>query len=341
MIKLQPFNASKFFFHSHLQTIGGEIFGSSPKITHRLKTLNIQLADGDHLVCEHLEGTSQVITLLCHGLTGDSRSSYLLRTAQHLNALGHHVVLMNHRNCGLGLGLASKPYNSGSGGDIGEVIFHLRQKFPQYKIILYAYSLSANASLRLLSEPEIFFARDFASYFPDAAFIANPPINLSRAADLLGSGLNRIYEKFFVLGLNRLLRKQIQMKLIQPDRLDLKHFHMNMRIRDFDNRFTSVYSGYKDAADYYEKCSTHKKIGNIKIPTLILTSDDDSFVDVQDFKTLSAPAHVQIVITKGGGHLGYISRDSSTLGTNRWLDYAAIEFTNQILGQENKKKPNR
>lgn len=331
MIKLHPFKSSRLFFNSHLQTIGGEIFGSSPKITHQLKSFAVQLSDGDQLICEHLEGSSSVVTLLCHGLTGDSRSSYLLRTAKHLNALGHHVVLMNHRNCGLGFGKASRPYNSGSGGDIGEVIKHLREKFPQHKIILYAYSLSANASLRLLSEPEVFFKDHFEQYMPDAALVANPPINLSRAADLLGSGLNRVYEKFFVLGLNKLLRKQIQMKLIKPDRLNLKDFHMNMRIKEFDNRFTSIYSGYKDANDYYERCSTHKKIQNIKVPTLILTSNDDSFVDVQDFKILSTPAHIQVIITEGGGHLGYISRDPNILGSYRWLDYAAVEFTKQIL----------
>lgn len=331
MIKLSPFKASRLFFSSHLQTIGGEIFGFSPQITHRLESFHIKLTDGDELVCEHLKGTSQVVTLLCHGLTGDSRSSYLLRTAKHLNALGHHVILMNHRNCGMGFGKASKPYNSGSGGDIGEVIAYLRGQFPGYKIILYAYSLSANASLRLLSEPEIFFKGDASYYLPDAALVANPPINLSRAADLLGSGLNRVYEKFFVIGLNKLLRKQIQMKLIKPDRLDLKHFHMNMRIKEFDNRFTSIYSGYKDADDYYETCSTYKKIQNIKVPTLILTSDDDSFVDVKDFKNLSTPENVQVFITSGGGHLGYISRNTNALGSYRWLDNAAVEFTNQIL----------
>ncbi len=333
MIKLAPFKASRWVSHSHLQTIFGEIFGSSPKMTHRLKSISIQLRDGDHLVCEQLEGTSRVVTLLCHGLTGDSRASYLLRTAAHLNALGHHVILMNHRNCGLGFGKASKPYHSGSGGDIGEVIQHLRQVFPEHKIILYAYSLSANASLRLLSEPEIFFNKKDSGYLPDAALVANPPINLSRAADLLGSGVNRVYEKFFVLGLNKLLRKQIKARLVNPDLLDLKKFHMNMRIKDFDNHFTSIYSGYKDADDYYEKCSTYKKIQNIKIPTLILTSDDDSFVDVEDFKRLSASDHVQILITDGGGHLGYISGQPSPLGSYRWLDYAAVEFTKQILAK--------
>jgi hypothetical protein len=333
MIKLDPFKASRFISHSHLQTIFGEIFGSSPKITHRLKSINIKLQDDDHLVCEHLEGSSRVVTLLCHGLTGDSRASYLMRTAGHLNALGHHVILMNHRNCGLGFGQASKPYNSGSGGDIGEVIQHLRKIFPKHKIILYAYSLSANASLRLLSEPEIFFSDKDTGYLPDAALVANPPINLSRASDLLGSGLNRVYEKYFIRGLNNLLKKQIHAKLVNPDRLDLKKFHMNMRIKDFDNHFTAVYCGYKDADDYYAKCSTHKKIQNIKVPTLILTSNDDSFVDVQDFKNLSGSDHVQILITDGGGHLGYISGQPNSLGTYRWLDYAAVEFTKQILSR--------
>ncbi|MBC7752841.1 MAG: alpha/beta fold hydrolase [Moraxellaceae bacterium] len=331
MITLEPFKASPFFFHSHLQTIFGEIFGSSPKITHLLQSFEVNLPDGDQLICEHLPGSSQTVSLLCHGLTGDSRSSYLLRTAEHLKTLGHHVVLMNHRNCGLGFGKASRPYHSGSGADIGEVIFALRQKFPETKIILFGYSLSANASLRLLCEPEILFKNQIDRYLPDAAFIANPPINLSRASDLLGSGINQVYEKFFVRGLNQLLRKQIHTKLINPDRLDLKYFNSNMRIKEFDNRYTSIYSGFQNADDYYEKCSTYKKVEKIKIPTLILTSDDDSFVDVQDFKNLAPSPTVQVLITRGGGHLGYISSRTNRLGSYRWLDYAAVEFAKQIF----------
>lgn len=331
MIKLSPFKASRFFFNTHLQTIFGELLGSSPKITDRLIHFPMKLKDGDTLVCEHLQGTHRTVALLCHGLTGDSRSSYLLRTADHLNQLGHHIILMNHRNCGIGFGKASKPYNSGSGGDIGEVIQHLKTQFPNHKIILFGYSLSANASLRLLSEPEKFFDPSETHYWPDAAFISNPPIHLSRASELLGSGLNRIYEKFFVLGLNQLLRKQIRMKLINPDRLDLKRFHMNMRIKEFDDCFTSIYSGYKNADEYYEQCSTHQKIQNITVPTLIVTSSDDSFVDSQDFKNLPPLDRVQVFITEGGGHLGYISRNKNNLGTYRWLDYAAVEFMQQIL----------
>ncbi len=326
---MQEFIPHPWLRHPHLQTILADRFPSIPQIVSRLTDLKITLSDGDTLMNEYLPGKSPVVSILCHGLTGDSRSAYILRSAYHLNQLGHHVVLMNHRNCGKGFGLATKPYNSGSGKDIGEVIQFCRQKFPECRVLTYGFSLSANALMRLLSEParclKDIAPESWNSYFPDNAMAVNAPTNLSRTSDLLSQGLNRIYEKNFIYGLKQTVHKLAQLNLLSDPNVK-KLIRLNMRIKDFDDVYTARLSGYENADDYYFQCSTYNKIENIKIPTFILTSDDDPFVDVEDFKKMQPTSQVKIKITTGGGHLGYISRDKTSLGTHRWLDYAVVEF---------------
>ncbi len=331
-IQLESFVPHPLIKSSHAQTLFGELF-SSHVYLNNLSRFQIDLPDGDALVCEYLPGDTDLVCLMGHGLTGDSQSAYLTRTAKHLNKQGHHIVLMNHRNCGIGYGSAKHPYNSGRGDDIGEVIKHLRNKFRRHKIFFYGYSMSANAGLRLLAEPFEFFKSDISKYLPDAAFISNPPINLHRCSTLLSTGFNKVYEKYFILGLKKLVKKQIKDRLIDPSLIDVSRIRVGMNIKEFDDIFTAVYSGYMDADDYYTRSSTYQKLNYISKPTLIITSKDDSFVDVKDFPADLKNPQVQIHVTNGGGHLGYIAKNKTQLGNHRWLDYAAVQFTNHLLSE--------
>lgn len=331
-LQLEPFEAHPLIRNSHAQTLFAEVFDAKTAIGP-FRTIEVRLPDHDTLVCEYLVGTSDLVCLMGHGLTGDSQSAYLIRTAQHLNRLGHHIVLLNHRNCGVGYGKASRPYNSGKGDDIGAVIQNLREKFKEHKIFFYGYSMSGNAGLRLIAEPQVFFKENISDYLPDAAFVANPPINLHRSSFLLSQGFNRVYEKYFIWGLKKLVQKQIKDHLLDPEKINPKKINLKMKIKDFDHLFTSVYSGYKDADDYYTKSSTYSKLNQISIPTLIISSRDDSFVDSQDFPVNLNNPSLQIHLTSGGGHLGYICKRKTPLGNHRWLDYAAVEFTNHLLAE--------
>lgn len=327
-VKLTEFVPHRWLSNSHLQTIIADLFPGLPSKETQAQEFKVQLPDGDTLVNEYLPGKINIVSILCHGLSGDSQSKYIVRGAYHLQQLGHHVVMMNHRNCGKGFGLATKPYNSGSGDDIGEVVYAIRKKFPGYKIILYGFSLSANAVLRLLSEPEVCFKENktnIQEYFPDFALAVNPPLNIGSTSDMLSLGLNRIYEKNFVFSLRATVKKLAKKNLLS-DPAVVRKISRFMKIRDFDDVYTSKLAGYENAHDYYEKCSTYQKLDRIQVPTLILTSDDDPFVDVAYFKNQKMSEHVDIQITHGGGHLGYISQNKTPLGTHRWLDYAIVEF---------------
>ena len=49
-------------------------------------------------------------------------------------------------------------------------------------------------------------------------------------------------------------------------------------IYDFDNLITAPIHGFKNADDYYEKCSSKNFIRNIQIPTQILNAMNDPFL---------------------------------------------------------------
>ena len=52
------------------------------------------------------------VVLLVHGLEGSSESVYMMEMCRKLLEAGFHVVRMNMRSCGNGVGLAQNIYNS-------------------------------------------------------------------------------------------------------------------------------------------------------------------------------------------------------------------------------------
>ncbi|MGZ3697868.1 MAG: hypothetical protein ACXWP5_07095 [Bdellovibrionota bacterium] len=66
--------------------------------------------------------------------------------------------------------------------------------------------------------------------------------------------------------------------------------------------------------------------GSIPIPTVLLTAKDDPFIDFRDYRDALRPPNVHLHLEDFGGHMGYLSRNPTPLGTKRWLDYALWEF---------------
>ena len=96
-------------------------------------------------------------------------------------------------------------------------------------------------------------------------------------------------------------------------------------IAEFDSIYTAPASGFKSSEEYYQQCSAMSYVQNIQIPTHVLTSADDPFVSVQDYRTAPFSKACQLHIEKVGGHLGYYSSVRTPLGTRRWLDYYLFE----------------
>jgi predicted alpha/beta-fold hydrolase len=279
--------------------------------------VEIPVDDGDRLVGFVDDGATTTVVYIFHGLSGSTDSSYIHRTAILAKRLGHTTFLLNHRGCGEGAGLAKGPYHSGRAEDLSAAIETGRKMFPKHRHIAIGFSMSGNALLLLVSGKR-------GRTKPDAAISVNAPIDLQRCAHLLAKGFNRVYDARFYLQCRRdiLIAQHRVLKTAKIPRLT--------SLYEFDNLYTAPAGGFTNREDYYESCSTYRILNQIQTPTVIFTSHDDPFVPYESYAQAEVSNQVYLHAEKFGGHMGYLTKNKTPLGTQRWQDYALFETLKKI-----------
>ena len=152
----------------HAQTLLGH-FLPDRLLTHKGERVELACSDGDRLVAFVTEGISDTVVYLFHGLAGSTDSGYIHRTARVALRQGHTVMMMNHRGCGEGVGLARYPHHSGRAEDLSSAIEFGRGRFKNRRHLAIGFSLSGNALLLLLTGNR-------GIVKPDLAISVNAPI---------------------------------------------------------------------------------------------------------------------------------------------------------------------
>lgn len=298
----------------------------------------LELPDKDKIACRVFEQDSPWVVTLFHGLTGSSQAKYVQRVAREFLREGHSVVLMNHRNCGEGKGLARHPYHCGKSDDIGFIISKVRQRFPGKRVLAVGFSMSANALLLLMSRvvppAQIFHPEQFEERkvqleldLPDVALTVNAPINLEKTSGMINRNLNRIYEFNFMSNLHQLIRELERTGVLAP----AQGLHPLMKVTYFDDLFTAPRGGFDSGLHYYTTCSARTHLHKIDRPTVCLMSKNDPFIDYRDYLEANFSPMVRLQIENSGGHMGYLHREKTPLGSFRWLDYGIFEISKDIM----------
>ncbi len=320
-MELFPFRPHPLVPGGHLQTIVG-YYLSSPKNVERTYRHRVPVSDGDELViCENRPDSKsepRAVILFMHGLGGEARSPYMLRLAKLFQEQSWIAFRMNHRGAGEGRGLARNIYHSGRSDDVSQVLMKIAELYPNLPLIAVGFSLSGNALLKLLGENQFPVASNLKG-----AIAVTPPIELSRCADALCQTRNRIYDLRFMIMLRQAIEER---KQDFPGFPDFK-ISLFANIREFDELVTAPLNNFKSAEDYYSKCSAKQFLAQISVPTFLLASDDDPFVPNQTFENLPKNKFLRVEITRGGGHVGYVSAYKTPLGNRRWMDYAILTYS--------------
>lgn len=313
------FRALPLLRSPHMQTIvammwpqRGEWFSS----THHL----IELADGDKLAVVVSTPTDwrpgRRTVVLVHGLCGCHGSPYMVRLAGKLFVRGLRAVRVNHRGCGSGVGLARRPYHSGRSDDVRAVVQWLAREEPRSPITLAGFSLGGNLVLKLAGEDG-----DAPTPGLDSVIAVSAPIDLDACATLIGQPRNRMYDSYFV---RRLVADANERQRFFPD-LPPLGFPQRLTVRIFDDLYTAPRSGFRDANDYYARCSAAPIVSHVGVPTLVMTARDDPFIAVAPFEALPPRPNVELHITEHGGHLGFLGF-TGRAWSFRWMDDVLLEW---------------
>jgi len=256
--------------------------------------LRILLRDGDQLIAESYTCPTKShapILLLLHGLTGSSQSNYIQTVGSQLNQQ-YHIVALNFRNAGRGLGLASRMYHSGLWQDIEDVVMYLKLKFPRREINCAGFSLGGNVLIKFLANSQ--FAAEVKS-----AVAVSAPINLHATVLHMQKNCMGLFERYFMLELKK-LHTVIGPYLKQ--KANFKKFPSTML--EFDHEFTAKQWGFDSGLDYYQKSSSLPDIVRIKTKLHIIHAANDPIVPFEPLVQVRQTP-IKTSIFRYGGHVGF------------------------------------
>ena len=89
-------------------------------------------------------------------------------------------------------------------------------------------------------------------------------------------------------------------------------------IFEIDDKITAPSFGFRGAEHYYETQSSNQFLERIRVPTLVVQAQDDTFIPFEIFRRpeFSSNPHLELLAPERGGHLGFISRVEPRI----WLD---------------------
>jgi len=285
------------------------------KIELKQQRERIDTKDGDFLDLDwsYAEGKTDSVIILLHGLEGHAKRPYLTGAAKLFNENGIDASCVNFRGCSGEPNRFYHSYHSGATDDLDDVIQHCVKK-GYSKIYIKGISLGGNITLKYLGEE-----REIPSQVK-AGIAISVPCSLSGSADELHKMKNRA----FAIRFRRHLLDKLKIKQTQfPYKLNDKAINSIKTLREFDDFYTAPAHGFKDSADYYDKCSSLQFLKNIKTPSLIINALNDSFLsaDCYPVKDAKSNPHLHLEMPKYGGHVGFILNKGIYYNEQRALEF--------------------
>ncbi len=310
-----PYQAPPALRNAHAHTIYASALRRVPDAPAYAPEL-VDTPDGDllELGWARVPG-ARAVAILSHGLEGHTRRPYMLGMARALNAQHIDALAWSYRGCGATLNRTLRLYHNGATDDLDVVVQHALSR-GYASVFLIGFSMGGNLTMLYLGQ------QGRALDARVAGFVAlSAPCDLRDSAAALSQGVGLIYAQHFL----RTLRQKVRLKAAQfPGALELRGLSAITTFRQFDERYTAPLHGFKDAQDYWTRCSARPLIPEIAAPGLILSAADDPFLQggAYPHAEVAANPNVRMEIPRHGGHVGFVSWDDDAY----WSERRAVAF---------------
>jgi len=300
----------------HLNTVFRYYFNNENTAYKRQR---VELKDGDFIDLDLslVQGKKAIIAI--HGLEGSSKSNYIQALARTANEKNTDLIALNLRSCSGEPNRKLASYHSGKTADLAEIIDYVITNYNYEKIYLVGYSLGGNLTLKYMGE--------YVNNMPDivkAAVGVSVPCNLEGSALTLNSSYFR--RKYLANFLKTLKAKALDKISRFPNAMDKEKIANAKDFIAFDDAFTAPSHGFKDAKDYWSKCSSKPFLKKIGKPSLLIASLDDPFLDdsCYPFEAAKTNPNFTFIATKHGGHVGFST--SFFIKNNNWLETTILNY---------------
>ncbi|MEM8798464.1 MAG: alpha/beta fold hydrolase [Pseudomonadota bacterium] len=254
---------------------------------------------------------SRPLVILVHGLTGSADSLYLTHTAKELLTHGFRVMRLSLRGSPPVAEYCTKQYHAGLTADLVAVVDQLPSGWVKSGVIFIGFSLGGNMVMRLAGEGLL------GDRLHGVASVSAP-------LDLKGC------QRRIMRPRNWLYHRHILKLMVEGAAANALPHQLRQRlpglktVYEFDDQIVAALHGFEGADDYYARNSAEGVVRDIACPTLIIHSWDDPWIDPGVYKRLRGdlPGHHHLVMSDGGGHLGFHVRGLETT----WHDHILTQF---------------
>ncbi len=318
LIHQSSYRAPFILRNGHLQTVYPSILRNlSPASYERER---IDTPDDDFLDLDWSRKGSRKLAILSHGLEGSTFRHYMIGMAIRMNAQGWDALAWNYRGCSGENNRRLRMYHNGCIDDLHCVVRHALGTGLYDTVALIGFSLGGNLTLLYLGN-----MADALDARVRRSVVISVPCDLKAGATQLAKKKNCLYMKQFLVSLH----KKVKLKMEQmPGEINDNGYERIRDFKGFDDRYTAPIHGFRDAEDYWEKCSSIRLLSAIRIPTLIVNALDDPFLQGSCFPIEEAKnsRYVYLEMPVHGGHVGFVQFNEDG---SYWSENRAVEFLRQ------------
>ena len=318
------FQPAKGLANPHLQTLLPRFLRRKPLFTPL--TQRIETPDGDFLDLAWTAPVAdcqpkQPVMILFHGLEGSFHSPYANGLLHAAKQQGWLAVMMHFRGCSGEMNRMPRSYHSGETSDARFFIQWLRQQLPTQPFVAVGVSLGGNMLVNYLAE-----SGEHSEL--SAAQVISPPLDLAACSERIQQGFSKIYQQYLLGSMKRNLSRKIA---ALPDDMPVSNEVAGQlqTLWQFDEHVTAPLHGFKDAADYYQRCSGLPRLADVTVPLRVIHAKDDPFMTEAVIPTEPLPPHIQYDLCQYGGHVGFVT--GSWHQPDFWLEKTVPEWFGKVL----------
>lgn len=137
---------------------------------------------------------------------------------------------------------------------------------------------------------------------------------------------NALYMRRFL----RMLREKVRAKMVLfPGEIDDVGYEKIRSFKQFDERYTARFHGFRSAEDYWQKASSLPCLARISRPTLLVNALNDPFLHGYCYPCEAARKNGNFFLETpaSGGHVGFLSFNPSG---EYWSETRTGEFLESV-----------
>src|SRR4051812_20608170 len=252
-----------------------------------------------------VSGSGEILVLV-HGLGGGTESHYLGGGVAAAEGAGISSLRVNLRGSDR---RGEDFYHAGLTADLHAALASAELRRYE-RIYVLGYSLGGHLALRLGTEEGD----------PRLAAVAAicSPLDLALSQREIDSPSRWLYRRYLLRSLSEIY---VAVAAHHPVPIPVAEALRIPTIREWDDRVVAPRHGFADAGDYYVRASVAPRLPALRVPALLLNSEQDPMVPARTVRAaLTRPApRLQVRWIAGGGHVAFpraLAVDKGVLG---WL----------------------